>query len=330
MNKYFNKIIIQLSLLIIIICSSTLINSEIIEAVVAKVNNEIITLSEVKKTEQDLLKTLSSLYSGEQLDKKIDELHKKIIDKMIEEILLSQKAKEQNIIVSDQEIQESIDKLKEENNILTDEQLREALKQEGLTLEDLKNQIKNRIMQQKLIFYNLQGKISITEQELQKYYKEHIKDFTEPEKLRVSHILISFQQHSKEEASEIAQEVLNKLKSGEDFSEVAAKYSDSPTKDKGGDLGFLRKEEMNPSFSKEAFAMQIGQISDIIETEEGYHIFKITDKVESKVQPYENVKNQIYQLIFSKRAEKFQQEFIEKLKKESYIEIIYNPFEQQH
>ncbi len=329
MIKYSNRVIIQFTLLIII-SFSTLVNSEVIEAVVAKVNNEIITLSEVRKAEQDLLKTLSSLYSGEQLNKKIEELHKKIIEKMIEELLLSQKAKEQNITVADQEIQESVDKLKEENNILTDEQLREALKQEGLTLEDLKNQIRNRIMQQKLIFYNLQGKISITEQELQKYYKVHIKNFTEPEKLRVSHILISFQEHSKEEALKIAQEVLNKLKNGDDFSELASKYSDSPTKDKGADLGFLTKEEMNPSFSKVAFAMQIGQFSDIIETEEGYHIFKITDKVESKVQSYENVKNQIYQIIFSERAEKFQQEFIENLKKESYIEIIYNPFEQQH
>ncbi|OGF68041.1 MAG: hypothetical protein A2Y62_00340 [Candidatus Fischerbacteria bacterium RBG_13_37_8] len=305
--------------------ATAILYAEMLEAIVARVNDEVITLSEVRKIENDLMRSLSVKYTGEELVTKFSEAKKLIIERMIESILLLQKAKERGISVED-EVLNSLEQLKKENNIASDEELSNALKQEGITIEELKMQLRERTMQQKLIYFYLQGKVSITEQEMQQYYNEHIEDFTEPARFRISYIFISTADRTKEEALTITEDILDKLKAGTDFLQLATEYSEDASKEKGGDLGFLSKVEMNTLFAQSIDTMQVGQISELIESEDGYRIFKLTEKTEAQVNAYENVKNEIYQKIFEMRAEKYQDEFIKKLKEESYIQILYDPY----
>ncbi len=244
---------------------------------------------------------------------------------IIEEKLLIQEAKERNIDV-EKEVKDSLEKLKQENNIMTDEELSEALKQEGLTIEDLKKQLRERTMQQKLLFYYLQGKISITEQEMKKYYDDHKEEYIEPASYRISNIFISYENRTREEALEMAQQIIERIRNGEDFTQLATQFSDDLSKENGGDLGFLNKKELNKDLANVIDSIDIGSVSNVIESDRGFHIFKLIEKVESKIKPYEDVKEQIYQEIFNERAAKYQDEFMDKLKKESYIEIIYDPY----
>lgn len=310
---------------IVIISITSLLYGEIIEAIVARVNDEIITLSEVKKIESDIYKTLSMTYESEELEQKFEQLKKKIINNLIEEKLLLQKAKEKGINV-EQEVNDSIERLKQENNIRTDEELSEALTQEGLTIEDIKKQLRERTMQQKLLYYYLQGKISITEQELLKYYDEHKQEFVVPASYRISNIFISFNDKTKEEAYKKTKAILEMIKNGEDFTKLATEYSENASKEKGGDLGFLMRNELNEDLAKVIDSIPIDGLSEIIESSEGYHIFKLVEKVESRQTPYEEVKENVYQKIFNERAAKYQDEYMDKLKKENYIEIIYDPY----
>lgn len=308
-----------------LLISTSVVFAEIVEAIVAKVNNEVITLSDVKKVEVDLIKSLTMTDKSGDLQQKLEAAKKRIVEKLVEQMLLLQEAKKKNLN-ADEELNESIAKLKQENNIETDEQLKEALKNEGMTFDDLRNQLKERIMQQKLLFFYLQGRITITDQEIAQYYKEHTKEYTDPIKLRLSLISVSFSGRTKEEALEIAKTVLEKAKAGEEFSKLAQESSDDPSKDKGGDLGFLTKDEMNPKITQTAFSLKAGEVSDIIETDGAYQIIKIVEKVDEKIKDLESTKSDIYADMFNKRAEKYQNEYLDKLKKENYVIIFYDPY----
>ena len=315
----------NLIILFIIMMSLSVVLAEVVEAIVARVNNEVITLTQVKQVEAEVLKTLSVNYEGDELREKFEQMKSKIIDSLIEERLLIQKAKEKGIDV-EKEVNDSIERLKKENNIRTNEELSEALKQEGLTIEDLKKQLRERTMQQKLLYYYLQGKISITEQEMKKYYDDNKNNYIEPASYRISHIFISNENRTEDEAYERAKQVLEKIKNGADFGEIAKEYSDDESREKGGDLGFLTRSELNPDLAKEIDSISIGQTSNIIKGVNGYHIFKVVEKVEARMKDYEEVKEDIYQKMFNERAGKYQDEFMEQLKKSSYIEIIYDPY----
>ena len=320
----------KMSILIIVVffCVTGFTFAEVIEAIVARVNNQIITLSDVKKAEDDISKGLRAQYKNEdEFQQKFAETKKNMIDRLIEQMLLIQEAKKRNIEV-EEELNDSIVKLKRENNIETDEQLIEALKSEGLSLDSFKNQIKERIMQQKLLYFYLQGKITITDQELAQYYKENPKEFTEPSKLRLSIISVLLAERTKEEALALAQSILAKIKAGENFSKVAQESSEDPSKDKGGDLGFLTREEMNPKIAQTAFSLKAGENSDIIETDTAYLLYKVVEIVDEKMKDLESAKSDIYTALFNKRSEKYQQEYLTNLRKENHIEIIYNPYKE--
>mgnify|MGYP006296472501 CR=1 FL=1 len=155
--------------------------------------------------------------------------------------------------------------------------------------------------------------INVTEKEVKEYYEANKAKFKAPEKVKASHILIA--------SEEQAEEVVEELNNGLDFAEAAKKYSKCPSKDKGGDLGFFMKGQMVPEFEKAAFNMEIGEISEPVKTQFGYHIIKVEDKQEEAEQEFEQVKDKITQQLLAQKQQKIYQEKVKELKGKYEVEI---------
>ena len=168
--------------------------------------------------------------------------------------------------------------------------------------------------------------VTVSDKDIKTYYDEHPDEFKIPEMVRTRHILIRVDagasEEDKQKAKEKAEDILNKINSGEDFSKLASEFSeDTMTKSKGGDLGFISRGRLVEPFEDAAFALKPGEVSDIVETQFGYHIIKVEEKKEAGVEPYDSVKDTIKQQLIQNRRQSEVINFIEKAVKDAGVEI---------
>ena len=169
-------------------------------------------------------------------------------------------------------------------------------------------------------------KITINDDKARSYYKDHTETFKTPDMIRARHILIktetSATDEEKKKAKAKAEEVLTKIKKGEDFSKLATEVSDDPgTKDKGGDLDFFSKGSMVPAFEEVAFSLKPGEVSGIIETEYGYHLIKMEEKKDAHLEPYENIKDKVKDQALQEMRKAAVTEFVDKALKNARVEV---------
>jgi peptidyl-prolyl cis-trans isomerase C len=194
---------------------------------------------------------------------------------------------------------------------------------------DIKNQqelMLNNFLASQYLQKEIIEKVTINETKAQAYYKDHPDTFKSPEMVRARHILIKVEQgasdEDKKKGKAKADEVLEKLKKGEDFVKLAAETSDDPgTKTKGGDLDFFSKGTMIPAFEEAAFALKPGELSNVVETEYGYHIIKLEEKKEAVLEPYETIKEKVKDLALQEMRKTAVSDFIEKSLKNAKVEI---------
>ena len=319
MKKIFTLILCLMMTVSLIGCSSE-------NKIVATVNGQDITLGNYEKLlalNKSSMETYygSDIWSQEVEDGKTYEemLKEMILETMIGSEVIYQQAEKDKVAPTDEQIQEQIDSFNESMKNDTDSQ--EEFKKMGIDDEFLKFQFAR-----DLANTNLQEKFEedtkISEDEMKKYYEENKDDFY-TDTVTASHILIKtidddgneLSDAKKKEAKKTAEEALAKVKSGEDFAEVAKEYSEDSSASNGGELGTFGRGEMVTEFEDAAFAMKAGEISDIVETEYGYHIIKVTERVD-KQETYDDVKDQIKTTLASEKYT----EYVEKLKKDSTIE----------
>ncbi|MDD4002326.1 MAG: peptidylprolyl isomerase [Bacteroidales bacterium] len=213
---------------------------------------------------------------------------KQVLDSLISEKIVELEAKKQNIVVSDDDIQKEIDKYYEQYG--GEEGFNQALATSGYTLDQVKKDIISNLNVKKI----LEPQITITEEELKAYFEENKATFAQEKQVKASHILV--------DSLEIANEVKQKLVDGGDFAQLAKEYSTDPgTKENGGDLGFFGSEQMAIEFEKAAFALKVGEISDPVQTEYGYHIIKLVDKKDAQEANYEQSKAEIRDALLEKK-----------------------------
>ena len=286
-------------------------------------NEVVVTVNGYEITEEDIQEELSNLPSY-YLSAGVDEetLRNAVIDQLIAKQLLEQQAKELGVTVTDEEIQETIDTLMQEAG-LTQEEFDQRLKEQGLTEESLTSLVKDQIAINKVIEDQALSNIEITEDEIQNYFDE-----TEDLLLdvRASHILICYggalkceQTRSKEEAYDLASSIIEMIKQGNDFGELAVEHSDDPSAElNSGDLGWFTKGQMVPEFEAVAFSLNAGEMAPVpIETDYGYHIIYVIDKKET----LEDVKDEIVQTLTFDKQQIVLEEYIETLKEAANIKF---------
>jgi len=279
---------------------------------IAEVNESGITSDQLQKTFLNAIsqyddKALSSLDQSA-----IVSFKKNILNQLIDYELFYQQAQKEKIKISNDEIDLEIDKIKD--NFSSPEEFNEALKANDITLDLLKDDIKRQLMINKVLG-ETKNQVTITDEELLEYYNENKESLFEPEQVHARHILV--------ETDEEANNLLLQLKEGlTDFAELAKEKSIGPSAPSGGDLGFFTKGQMVKEFEDAAFALEQGEISDVVQTEFGYHIIKCEEKKEEYSPTFEEAKEKISNTLRSQRENEAISALISRLREEAAI--VYN------
>ena len=293
---------------------------QVVNKVVAVINNEVITQQDVNQ----LLAVLYAQYvqeyeAGELLDK-MEEAKKDILIQMIEDRLILSYAKKLNIRVLEEEIDRKLESVKD--GFPSEEVFYNTIETQGITIADLKNRYKDQVMMKKVLDFEVKSRIAVLPSEISEYYEQHREDFKLDEKYKVRHILIKAVSEVDFELAKIEIEgVYKKLREGEDFAKLASLYSQGPNKDKGGDMGFIGKGEMLKELDQVIFNLKPGESSGPIKSKIGYHILKIEDITHSGYLSLEDVQGNIKARIFQKKFKEKLNEWLGKLRSEAYISI---------
>lgn len=309
---------------VLLLLSGPLSLSEaVVDRIVAVVNREIITLSEVERMIGHLKEEIEG---GNRLERRgrINELSRMALEKLIEEKLIDQEAKRSGIKVAAKEIDGAIDEIKQ-RNAATQEDLEKALARDGLTLEAFKKEIEKKIIRTKLVQWAVKVEPNVGEKELRDLYLKNADRYRTEESYRPGHILLKVpKKATAEEVREIrakCQKVLVKIKAGEDFGEMAILYSEDISSKDRGDLGVFRKGELLPAFEKEALRLKVGEVSEVFRTDFGFHIIKLLDRKGGDPLPFEEVKEKVRQDYLEREFEKGLKQFLTTLRERSIVEI---------
>jgi peptidyl-prolyl cis-trans isomerase SurA len=308
---------IILSILFFIIAA----NAKTVDRIVAQVNDEIITLSELKRVMAEYRQELEKRYSGKQLEQAMEQAEKEALDNLITEKLLYQKAVEMGFNANaSTQVSAYIQQIIKENNLKDTSELEEALAQQGITLADFRDQIRRSIITNDLIDTFVRSRITLLTPEIEKYYKDNADQFTTPEEVTLSEIVIP-NEGSDAAAQNRANDIYSRLQKGESFSELASQYSKGPTASKGGSIGTYLISKLNPEIVKAIANLEEGDISKPQKSADGYVIYRIDSHKPPALSPLEDVKDEIRNQLYMKKFTPEYNRYIARLKEEAYIQI---------
>jgi peptidyl-prolyl cis-trans isomerase C len=291
---------------------------------VASVNGVAITRVQYDRAMAPVEQQVAQMGKGSVTDEQLAQVKNKILDNLIATELLYQESRKNGIVIEDKEVNETYDKQKAQ--FKSDAEFQKALVESKFNEAAFKDQIKLGLTIQQYINKNFTLNTAISDEDVKKFYDENADQFQQPAQIRASHILIildaSADQAKKDDAKKQLETVLARLKAGEDFTAVAKEVSQDPyTKDKGGDLDYFSKGQMVQTFEDAAFALKPGELSNIVETDYGYHIIKVTDKKDAKTISLDESKEDIRNSLKSSKVNSDVNKYVAELKNKAKVEI---------
>lgn len=300
------------------------LEAKIVERVVAKVNDEVITLTELEAEKINFCEELRRAgLEGKELEEECAKREKDALENLIQTKILLQRAREMGFAANvDIEVSARIQRIMQEYNMKSTDELARALEGQGMTLEGFREQLARKIIIDRFIGQFVGSKITITGEEIEKYYREHVAQFTKPEEVELAEIFFSTDGKPEAEVEQQALRVLELARNGADFAELAKQYSQGPTASDGGSIGTFTRNSMAPAIEKIAFSLKPGEVhGSLIKTKGGFQILKLLKRTEAEVAPLEKVRDTIREAIYRQKFQVELNKFIEQLKKESYIHI---------
>jgi peptidyl-prolyl cis-trans isomerase SurA len=298
-----------------------------VEEIIARVNNEIITKSEYEKArgaaEEDAKQECQGKCTAEQLQTDIEERQKNTLRDLIDQSLLVQRGKDMGVNV-EPEVIKRLDQLRQQNKIDSMEDLEKAVTAQGSNWEDFKNNIRNGILTQRVISNEVGSHINIGKDEVEKYYNEHKKEFVRPEQVALREIEVNTEGKKDEELPELkkkAETALKRVKDGEDFGEIAKRFSDSTTAKQGGFLGVYKRGELSKELEEIVFKMKKNELTGVMDTKQGYLVLQVLERYEAGEQPLNKVENEIMDHLYSQRMEPAMRQYLKTLREQSYVVI---------
>jgi peptidyl-prolyl cis-trans isomerase SurA len=298
--------------------------AETCNKIIAVVNDEVITQLELEKKIKEMTGfSVGDLKRNE--GSRFAETEHRILELLIDEKIAEEKVKELGITVSKGQVDATIKRIKGENH-WSDEEFMTQLQREGFTLEKYQEKIRKELERMQLIEYEVRSRIIIRDEEIKAYYEQNTKLFTSAKKVRLAGIFLLVKRpDDRGEIKQIQQkgeEILERLKRGEDFGDLAKKFSDGPGAADGGDLGMFDADQLDPQFREIIDALPEGSVSDLIPTSKGIQILKVTEKQVGKVKPLEEVKDAIYSELYRQEINRRYAAWIKELRENSYTRIV--------
>jgi parvulin-like peptidyl-prolyl isomerase len=290
--------------------------AEIIERIIAKVNGDIITLTEFQ--ERQIAAAKAARVSPDQIGTFLRENNARLLQEAIDEILLIQKAEDAGLGLRPEYVDEVVESIKEDNNIQSEEDFQAALAQEGLTLDDLRENIRKSMTQRMILQRDIEPKIAVSEEQLQEEYEKRKEaDFTKPATVSLQEISIP------DDAGglTLAQEIVQRARANEDFSSLARTHSAAPTAESGGDLGEISQGDMSPDLENVAFSLAVGEVSDPIRIGDGYRIVKVVARTGGSVVPFATAKERLRSAMMASRFQEAYDTYIADVREGADIEL---------
>jgi peptidyl-prolyl cis-trans isomerase SurA len=311
---------------VLLIASPSLAADQVVEEIVARVNNQIITRSEYLRSKEELRKEAQQ-QDPVNADKVVADRDKDVLRDLIDQQLLLEKGKELGI-TAETELIKKLDQMRKDMNLDSMEELEKAAQAQGVSFEDFKQNMRNQIITQQVIGKEVGSRLNITKDDEQKFYDEHKTDMDQPEQVRLSEILVSTEKKANDTrddaqivqaAQEKANHLLEEIKKGAKFDDVAKKDSDGPSAAQGGDLGYFKRGTLAKELEDKTFAMKPGDVSDVIRTKQGFIILKATDHTEAGVPPFSKIEPRIQEAVYMQKLQPALREYLTKLREDAFI-----------
>jgi peptidyl-prolyl cis-trans isomerase C len=295
--------------------------SRALEDKVAMVNGAAITRQDFNREMSMVQRQMVS--KGKVLkDFELAEIQKKVLESLIDEELLYQEGSRRGIKIDEKAIDDSIADLKK--RFSGEETFQNALKRANIDEATLKARVEKGMIVRKFIDQEFTAKTRVSEKEIRDYYETHPDLFQMPEQVRASHILLKVDAGAGEgdraEARIKMTDIRKRLEKGEDFAALATEFSQCPSAQKGGDLGYFRRGQMVKPFAAAAFALNPGEISEVVETQFGYHLIKLTDKKPETTIGYEESKEKLNRFLMGAKVREETGSYVKNLKQEAKVE----------
>lgn len=306
-----------------------ILRAEIIEQILVKVNGEIFTKTELETRQVAALrqKGLQSDPNDEQLKQLLGTVTPQIMVDAVTEMLLVQRGKELGYRLSDDDFKKAVDNIKREYKLDSDEKFEGALKQENMTMSDLRRQFERSMLVQRVEQIEVFGKIGVTEDEARKYYESHIQEFTTPAAVTMREVLVAVPSDGKtvnvgqdEAAKAKAEQIRARAVAGENFMKLAEDSSDAPSRANAGLIGPLNLSDLSPELRTLVEPLKPADLSPIVRTNRGYQFFKMETVTPTVTMPFEQARDQINDRVFTgKRKEEFEK-YLTKMRTQAIIE----------
>ena len=340
-------------------CLPALASGQVVEEIIARVNNQIVTRSEFQRS-KDQLKEEVKQQDPNNADKLYADREKDILRDLIDQQLLLDKGKDLSIS-GDTDLIKRLDQMRKDMKLESLEDLEKEATKQGISWEDFKQNMKNQIITQKVIGEEVGQHLNITKEEEQKFYDEHKDKMEQPEYIRLSEILVApkavaptaptgpaavadpnapppptpsaqpVEDEAARKAAEAAalnaaearaNDLLKQIRDGVSFEDIAKKYSDGPSAAAGGDLGTFERGKLAKELEDKTFAMKAGEITDVIRTKQGYVILKVVDHQMAGVPPMKDVLPKIQDALYYEKLQPALRAYLTKLREDAYIKII--------
>lgn len=296
-------------------------NGTVVEDVIARVNDQIITRTEYERSRQQLMEQATQ-ENVPQSD--ADEKMHDLLRDMIDQQLLLSKGKELGI-TGDAETMRRLDDIRKQNHLDSMEALQKAAEQQGISFEDFKQQIRNQVISNQVVQDEVGRHLNLTRGQEEAYYKEHGKDFEVPEQVHLSEILIPTPDNATDAqvsaAQQKADEAEAKLKGGANFAETAKTYSGGPTAPAGGDLGDFKRGTLGDVLEKATFSLPAGGYTEPIRTRQGFVILRVDSHQQAGIPPLDQVERQVQEAIYFSQLQPALRAYLTKAREDAYIDI---------
>ena len=300
----------------LLLASSAALRAEVIEKVVAKVNGQIITLSEFQS--RQLAAAQAARVDPSTVGQFLRQNNARILQDAIDELLIMQKAEDAGLKAPSQYVDEAIDSIKKDNKLTSEEQFQDALAREGLTLSELRQNVERSIVRRMIMERDIRPRVEVSEAELQAEY-ERLKatEFTKPATVTLQEILVKEDQGGER----LAREIVEKARAGEDFQALARAHSAAASRANGGELGQIPETDMHPDLLQVATTLSVGGVSDPLPVPEGYRIVRVVAKTSGSTTPFDGARERVQDRLMMSRFEKEYAAYLGELRKTAQVEL---------
>jgi len=306
------------------------VGAQIIEQVLVNVNGDILTKTEFEQRQVTVLRTRPELANvtpeSPELKRAIAEVTPQLILDAVDELLLIQRGRELGLALGDEQFKNILDNIRKSNNIESEEQFQAALKQEGMTMADLRRALERQMLASEAQRRDVVDKISVTDAEARAYYEAHKQEFTTPSEIALREILIDVPVTDRgvnvaedDAAKAEAEDVRQRLVAGEPFARLAAEHSDAASKANGGLIGPIKRDELAEVLQARLDKMKVGDHTEVLRTQRGYQILKLESRTETRIRSFDDARGDISNKVAAEKSAGERMKYLERLRSQATI-----------